>query len=213
MRKIQVLATAILTGSLLLGATACSSSETTAPNGIPAPGTTEAPSVSQSATPATESPTPAPTEDASTAILNTANEFYDFIASPAAGESVKSMSASFTGDEPTQADLETMVADHPEVFKYYDTSTPENIKNAVENFVLGATVASFASMAGEVNFTVPADAVSVDGDKGTVDVTAIEVTANGEVMDGESSSTQEANLNFVKKDGSWVIVASPVDAK
>lgn len=139
-------------------------------------------------------------------ILSAVNGFYDYTEKETsldelmeAGQIVQKQ-GELTADE-----AKAIVAAAPEGFKYFDTSTPENVRNAYNE--LTATAMGVKAGGSPVTFNVSVEAVSYNGDTAAVDKNAVEVSVDGEVQ--PVFPGEENNLNLVKKDGSWLIVASP----
>lgn len=234
MKPSRILAASVIAGSLLFTGTACSPKEPIQdPSSSPTASTsaTAEPSASPSATvnssanpdvaiigPDADSTTPddAPTEtanpveasDDATAVLEVINSYYAFIISPEAIASIQELRTGFGEGEPTPEQIETVVAAHPEIYKYYDTSTPEKAKLATEEFVMAASMIAMGGS--KVTFTAPAESVTVDGDTAKVDASAVIVTVDGEKI--KDTTADEGNIDFTKKEGKWVIVAKPLPA-
>lgn len=228
MKVTHVLAASVIAGGLIFAGTGCSSNEAPVDSSPSASVSTE-PSASPSVTkdadvaligpdvnstvPDDESPseTKAPADPISTSedsvdVMETINSYYEFVLSPEATAALEKMSKGFTSGEPTPEQLQAAVASAPEVFAYYDSSSPENIKNAIQEFAMSAGMTAMSQ--DEITFTAPAEAVTVDGDTAKLDVGAVIITVNGETIDtGETAATGEDSLNFIKKDGKWLMVA------
>lgn len=234
MKATRVLAASVIAGSLLFAGTACGNNEPD-PVSSPSVSASAAPSVSASASPsaspdatASESatgkdtaligPTAEPSEETvapetpitesadSKAVSETVNAYYAFLLSPEAKTSVTQLTEKFGGAEPTDEQIQSVVAEHPEIYKYYDTSSVENIKNATQEFVMAA---SFGSMGDStMEFKAPAEAVTVNGDTAELDTAAVIVIVNGEKIESQPG-TGEQKVTFTKKDGKWVMVAKP----
>jgi hypothetical protein len=139
-------------------------------------------------------------------ILNVVNGFYDYAEKEdsldnlmEAGQLIQQQGA--LTDEQAKA----IVASVPDAFKYFDTSTPENVKNAYNE--LTATAMGVKTAGTAVKFNVSVEAVNYKGDTATVDKNNVEVSINGEVQ--PTFPGDPNNLNLVKKDGKWLIVAVP----
>jgi len=140
------------------------------------------------------------------AILAVVNGFYDFTEKEDsldnlmdAGQSIQQKDA-LTADE-----AKALVAAAPDAFKYFDTSTPENVRNAYNE--LTATAMGVKTAGTAVTFNVSVEAVDYNGETAAVDKNSVEVSIGGEiqpVFPGEGN-----NLNLSKKSGKWLIVASP----
>jgi hypothetical protein len=198
MKNSHILSASILAGLVLLSGTACSA------NSAPEkPTTTASAQVSDSADEAT----------ATTDILATVNGYYSFIANPENYDKVKTAGADLTGVEASDEQLQTFASDFSEGFQYFDTSDSQSIKNAYKAMMLGT---GSLRMGSPVEMTVPADAVTMDGDKATVNTTWVQVTEDGKELPTKPESNPDPSdvINLVKKeDGSWVIVAKDSSMK
>lgn len=141
------------------------------------------------------------------AIMSVVNGFYDFAEREDsldrlmdAGQTIQKQGAI------TDAEAKAMVAAVPEAFKYFDTSTPENVRNAYNE--LTATAMGVKTGGSGVTFNVSAEAVNYAGDTASVDKNDVEVSFDGEVQPAIPGGDSN-NLNLVKKNGGWLIVASP----
>lgn len=237
MKATHVLAASVLAGSLLFAGTACSNKEASPePSSSPSVSASASaePSATSSSAPtestegkdvaligpeATDAPETAPSAETvapetplvesedSKAVIETVNAYYAFILSSEAKTSIEQLQKEIGGEEPTAEQLQAAVAAHPEVYKYYDTSSTENIKNATMEFVMAA---SFGSMGdATMSFQAPAEAVTVKGDTAELDTAAVIVVINGEKVESQPG-TGEQKVTFTKKDGNWVMVAKPL---
>lgn len=226
MKVTHAFAASVIAGGLLLTGTACSNNEpaqepspsvsaTVAPTQdiglgksdetLGSPGTT-APAQTDSPASSSSPDAPIATSEDSVAVMETINSYYAFVLTPEATAALEKMSKNFTGEDPTPDQLQAAVASAPEVFTYYDSSSSENIKNAIQEFAMSAGMTAMSQ--DKITFTAPAEAVTVDGDTAKLDVGAVIITVNGETIDtGETAATGEDNLNFIKKDGKWLMVA------
>lgn len=223
MKLTRALSASVLVGAVVFAATACSApkdgsnespspqvsaSSTVTPSATATP--SEIPSEATSESPETEAPTETPAELEETSnssveeIASTVSGYYDFVATPGSLDAVKG--AGLTADT-TDAELKEIAASF-EGLQYFDTSSSENIRNAI-NQLYARTTQSERKPGATV--AVPVDAVEINGDTATVKASAIEVTVNGTTASAtESPYFEHDKLNLVKKaDGSWVMIAEP----
>lgn len=201
MKITHIIYTATLTGTVLLSGTACAGSNGSRDD-------TKTTAVAKS----TEQPSTNATEDTAN-ILKTVNGYYSFISSSENYDKVKSAGAELTGKTANDEQLNSMVSGFHEGYQYFDTSNSQLIKNAYKAMMLGT---GSLRMGSPVTITAPADAVSVDGNKATLNTTWISVTENGVAHPTKPESNPDSSdlISLVKKDdGSWVIVAKDSSLK
>jgi hypothetical protein len=107
------------------------------------------------------------------------------------------------GATASPAELNALAAALPDGFKYFDTSSPELIKNAYAQLFVGSKILNRAS----VTVSVPKDAVAINGVEATASSDKTEFTVNGKT--GPVPSIMGMQDLKLKKDdsGNWVIVA------
>lgn len=200
MKNRHILSASILAGLVLLSGTACSASS--------AP---EKPTATASAK-ATEN---ASNDEATatTDVLTTVNGYYSFISNPESYDKVKTAGAALSGVEASDEQLQAFASDFSEGFQYFDTSDSQSIKNAYKAMMLGT---GSLRMGSPVEMTIPADAVTMDGDKATVNTTWLQVIEDDKELPSKPETSPDSSdvINLVKKDdGSWVIVAKDSSMK
>lgn len=203
MKISRILSASVLAGAVLFSATACGMSSNDKPDINSSDSANSSAAAKPAETQAVKT-TPAVDESSAAAVAEVVNGYYTYVSTASnrteiekAGEPLKGHGIDATDDE-----LQQLVNAMPQGFQYFDTSSPNNIKNAYAQLIMGSTVMGKGSI--EVN--VPASAVTVEGDTATVQTTKIEFTVNGEKSPVSSTSgTQILNL---KKDasGSWVMI-------
>lgn len=201
MKISKILSASVLAGAVLFSGTACAASSS---NDKPAEASASA-QVTPSETPTAEV---TPAVDEREAAARTVNDYYAFVSDPdnlkkieAAGAPVKGH-----GNTATDAELQTLVEALPLGFQYFDTSTPDLIKNAYVQLLMGASVMSSANM----ELTVPAEAVTVTGDTATVNTSKIETILNSKKIDVPANSNVP-DLQMKKNDkGDWVMIAEEI---
>lgn len=198
MKITQILSASVLAGAVLLSGSACAANNST-------------PEATAS-TQASEAISPASAED-TTKVLSTVNGYYNFIASPGNYDKAKEAGAELMGKEASDDQLKDLASGFPEGFQYFDTSDSQLIKNAHKAMMLGSGT---LRMGDPVIITAPAEAVTIDGDKATLNTTWISVTEKGITLPAEPESNPDLSdlIDLVKKDdGSWVIVAKESSMK
>lgn len=197
MKITRILSASVLAGAVLLSGTACSMLDGKKDEKI---------SSSSAAKPA-ESQAVETSEavDEKQAVADTVNGFYAYVSAPENEEKIKQAGEPVRGHGATASDeeLNQLVESLPEGFQYFDTSSPELIKNAYVQLLMGAGVMS----SGKMEANVPADIVVVDGDTATINSTAIEVKMNGEKIDVPSNAEAQALKLKKNESGSWVMIA------
>lgn len=198
MKTAKILYASVLAGAVLFSGTACAANNSQHDNKPTVTAQTEASKA---------------TEDTDTAnILTTVNGYYSFISNSENYDRVKAAGAEVPGKNATDEQL-TALADDFEGFKYFDTSSSQLIQNAYRAMFLGA---GSLRMGSPLTITAPADAVTVNGDKATLNTTWITVVENGITHPTKPESSPDSSdlINLVKKDdGSWVIVAKDSSTK
>lgn len=235
MKIAKVLSASILAGGILFSATACSVSNNdkpevntsaeeksvdsnvadpkTTPGGGDPAGSQTAPGSDATAGPATK-PGPGaarraePSADEMQAVADALNKYYTYISDPNSLAEIKKATVPLKGRTATASneELNQLVAALPLGFQYFDTSTPDNIKNAYAQLFTGALVTSGKKM----QVTVPASAISFDGANATVRVAEIRATVDGK----KARLPITESLKLKKNDsGSWVIIPESQTAK
>lgn len=202
MKITRILSASVLAGAVLLSGTACSMLDGKKDEKISSSST--APAESQ----AVETEEAVEAVDEQQAVANTVNGFYAYVSVPENAEVIKQAGEPLRGRGATASDeeLNQLVESLPEGFYYFDTSSPDLIKNAYVQLLMGAGVMS----SGKIEANTPADAVVIDGDTATIDSRAIETKLNGEKIDVPSNADTQA-LNLKKNEsGSWVMVADEI---
>lgn len=200
MKITRVLPAAVLAAGVLLSASACAPAEEKKAD------VSASPSVEQSVTPSeTPSAEASPKVDEAVAVATTINDFYTYVSDPANASKIEEAGAPLEGRGAvaTAEELEALADSLPEGFKYFDTSTPDLIKNAYVQLLMGSSLMS----AGTMTATVPVGAVTVTDDTATVDATKFEITLNGEKTPIPSTAGEQ--LLKLRKDaaGQWVMIA------
>lgn len=139
------------------------------------------------------------------AVAKTVTDYYSYVSDPHNHAAIEEASDPIKGDgkSVTDEELKTLVAALPLGFKYFDTSTPDLIKNAYVQLAMGARVLS----KGSIHMDVPSDSVTVDGDVATVDMSKTKAVSNGtkiQVLVNSGVSSLQLKKNHK---GSWVMLA------
>lgn len=166
----------------------------------------EEPATEKQGEPVSNGGAPKNVENEVPAILGVVNGFYDYTEKEDSLDNLMDAGQTIQQkDAITAEEAKALVAAAPDAFKYFDTSTPENVRNAFNE--LTATAMGVKTAGTAVTFNVSVEAVDYNGDTAAVDKNSVEVSIGGEVQPvfpGEGN-----NLNLSKKSGNWLIVASP----
>lgn len=229
MKITRTLSAAVLAGGLLLAGTACSPetpkispvpSASNTQTATPTADSTVAPSPSASATASASSPVAVPAEtvtapapvaevprlsEAGKAAASVSS-YYLFVGSEGTLDRLKATGG--ITNTPTDAEAQALVAKFPDGFKYFDTSSKENVVNAYNQMFARATQAERTPGA-EVN--IPAESIKVDGNKAVLDSSQAAVLIGDDVkMLSEKPYFELAKIELVKKDsGEWVVIPEP----
>lgn len=211
MKITQVLSASVLAGAVLFSGTACS-----------ALGADKKPEPTSSSSAATVAPTAdaksEPSESASTEAAETVSEeqevadvvngYYTYALLSGSLAEIKQVGERFNGrSSVTDAELDELVTSLPQGFQYFDTSAPQLIKNAYIHLLSGASVGETMPNA---EIVMPASAVTIEGDKATINSTMAEITNDGNPVASNADPYAADLINLKKNDsGSWVIVADP----
>lgn len=188
MKVFKTLSVGILTSGLLLGATACSPESVSSPvENIVHDEAQEKSDVAQ-----------------------TVNDFFGYITDKdharAMSELAKRDYDAFNDDQ-----IAEIVTSHmPAGFEYFDVSDSKQTLNA---YAFMSTLAYRTYKSEDFSmFTVPG-AVSIDGNKATVDGSRIDTVYNGVRRDNVLSKTtaQDNLIHMVRVDGKWLIKAPSID--
>lgn len=209
MKISRMLSASVLAGAVLFSGTACSmlnnEKEDSNPS-IAAQPTDKKPA--ESATPS-EAPTVKTTSvvEEQEAAARTVNDYYSYVSDPSNEAAIEAAGAPLSGRGGTASaeELKQLTEALPLGFQYFDTSTPDLIKNAYVQLIIGSSIMSKGTM--EAN--VPASAVTINGDTATVDSTDIEIKLNGEKVPMESASSQILKLKKADS-GYWVMIAEEI---
>lgn len=201
----NILAASAVASALMLTTAACSSPdktpvEVTSPVAI----TPSAPTASAPSTPTASAASQATGEEA--AILTTVNGFYDYVTTPENADKITAAGERFADRaQVSNEEVFQLAKDYPEIFQYFDVSTPENIKNAYGQMVTGAGLAQ--TIPG-IKIVVPLEAVKQQGDTATVNSTMVTVSTPERKMDSAADPNSTDLIDVVKKDGKWLMAAT-----
>jgi hypothetical protein len=136
------------------------------------------------------------------------NEYYSYVSDPKNLAGIEKVSDPLKdhAKDVTNDELNALVAALPAGFKFFDTSSPDLIKNAYAQLTMGARILS----PGTMHLKVTPDAFTVDGDTATVDISKTETVLNGKKIEAPSNSGMFA-LKLKKNDsGSWIMIAETI---
>lgn len=199
MKITRILSASMLAGAVLLSGTACAAN-------------TPEPNESSTSAQNNDQVSANTVEDTNN-ILSTVNGYYSFIANSENYEKVKASGAELAGKEASDEQLSAMASNFPEGYQYFDTSSSKLIQNAYKAMMLGT---GSLRIGDPLTITAPAEAVTVDGDKASLNTTWITVTEKGITKPTEPESNPDSSdvIDLVKKDdGSWVIIAKESSMK
>jgi hypothetical protein len=207
MKFTRALPASILMASVMLSASACAPAKEKTPE----PSTT--PTIEQSFTPVaspdTQTPAPSASDtsniDEVAAAASTINGYYSYIANPENMSKIQDAGIPLNGHGATATaeELNTLAEALPDGFRYFDTSSPDLIKNAYAQLFVGSKIMNRAAM----TVSVPKDAVVISGDEATISSDKTEITVNGKTGPVPSiMGMQDLKLKKVDS-GNWLIVA------
>lgn len=141
-------------------------------------------------------------------MVSTVNDYYSYVSNPGHSAAIEKASEKISGNgkSATNEELQALVDAIPAGFKYFDTSTPDLIKNAYVQLIMGSRSMGNAA----IKLDVPSDAVSVDGDNATVDVSKTETLLNGKKIEAPASPGMLALKLKKNNAGTWVMIAEGV---
>jgi hypothetical protein len=151
-------------------------------------------------------PSPTATVDAEAGkIVTVLTDFYKFVGSPDSLAKVKEAGKDYESN-PSDAELKKMVANFPDGFKYFDTSSSQSMSDSYNQLIARTTQ---SNRTGEVvKVTVPVESVTVKDGKAVIDAAKLKVESKGKTTSGtEAPYFENPQMSFVQKtDGSWVMV-------
>lgn len=194
MTMFKTISATLLASTLLLGATACGTDETSDTK----PGNSVEQTVKSEA-------------EIKTDIASTMDAMYVYLGNE---ENVLKLSTPPEGLDSKEAN-DDVIANavkeaHPDAFAFFDADDTQEIINA---YAFMGQTAMTLSMGDDVVLTTPAEAITVEGDTATVDGTKTKMTVAGEEVDAPAAepATEENTVKLIEKDGKWVIQAPFVD--
>lgn len=194
MKIFKALSVGVLASGLLFGATACS----------PENETDNSPGVEQSVQSEAE---------AKTEITANVNGLLDYLANE---DNLDKLANAGVGVDENDSDDEIakqVKNSAPEAFEYFVADDTQTIANS---YAMMAEIAMATSISNDVKRSVAEDAVTIEGDKAKVDGSKMKTVVGGETMpSAEATAPAEEResdfINFVKKDGKWLIEAPMID--
>lgn len=202
MHIIKTVSAGIIASSLLLGATACGSDESTVDPSMvqqtvePRPSSSPKPSAGTAETAPAES-APVVEDNETGAVLSQANAMLALAKDPA---TMELLSSSMSGEQ-NNAEVAMMLKEtNPELFAVFDVPDEQSTLNALE-FLTLMTNMLMVSNNPDITFVE----ASIDGDT-AVATTDVPLTA-GMPMEGTEASTGGMPVEMVKRDGTWLISA------
>lgn len=206
MKAHPIITSTFIAGALLLLGTGCADAgkDTKNDNANVSPS-----SASATATPSSSSTVAATPDEDKSAVLKSAQSFYDTIKDKAVIDKLKESTKDFGVEQPSDEKLKKLVADNPQPFSIFDTSTSENIKNAYVQLVMGASI---ANMGEDLKFTVAPEAVKIDDSThATVDPTYVQVFSGDKLLNDPKTTEvvpapEDSKVKAVKQDGKWILI-------
>lgn len=223
MKPLSILPASLLIGAILLGATSCSAGE----------GKDITPSPLTSSSVLDAKPVVSVFFTENDKAREAAQAYFDTSKNKDVMLKLEEYGAKFNGREtaPTAEELQQLVADNPEAFKYADTSRPEYIVNAYIQLLTNAmnettyeitpqsvivddlTKQEFTSILGNESLREFAEQAQVDGSKvASVDPTLVKIYQGGQKVSNEFALPRVAakeldKAHLVKKDdGRWLMI-------
>lgn len=204
MKIAKTVTATLMASTLLFGATACSTGD----NEAPSPNTgTEQPAKVMKKMEDTQAKDKAEIAETTTAMYTYIEDVDNILELADAADSVLDMNIK---DEDEVAKELKKAA--PQAFVFFDAHDTQTI---ADSFSYLTVLAEDSNLDKEtIVFNTPTDAVTIDGDTATVDKGKVESTST---KDGKSRTTppyfsdDDREINFVKKDGKWLVKAPTVD--
>lgn len=208
MKTHPIITSTFIAGALLLMGTGCADTGKDTTVDTNSASASASATVPESASPSATAAVAATPEEEKAAVLKVAQSFYDTIKDKAVIDKLKAATADFGVEEPSDEKIQKLVADNPEPFAIFDTSTSENIKNAYVQLVMGSSI---ANMGDNITFTVAPEAVTLnDATHATIDPTFVQVLSNGKLLNDPATTEvvpapEESKVKAVKQDGKWIL--------
>lgn len=179
------------------------------------PSNDTAPSESAVATPAEQTSPEAPEESSKAEpvtteaekVANAVSAYYDYVTSEMSLELIEDVLAA-NNPEAGNSGMQSVIDKNPEVFASFDTSSADNISNSVNQVYARSMQTGRYS---KTTAAVPVEAVTVNGDRATVDAGKILITVNGTTHPATFAPYFElSHINLVRNvDGAWVMIPEP----
>ena len=213
MKITRILSASVLAGAVLLSTTACSVSDMFSETGSSTASATASAPASPEPSESSQAEETTDTVSEQEAVAEVVNGYYTYVLMKGNLADIQAAGEPLDGKATvTDEELTTLINSLPEGFQYFDVSSPELIRNAYGQLLAGGSVGEVAK--GVVEIVTPADAVTVDGDRATVNTTLASVTRDGEELNTTQDPYAADLLNLKKNDsGSWVMVAEAPKGK
>lgn len=206
MKITRILSASVLAGAVLLSSTACSVSDMFNETGSATASATDSAKASPESSGSSETTETTDTVSDQAAVAEVVNGYYTYVLMKGNLVDIKEAGAPLKGKTSvTDQELEDLASRLPEGFQYFDVSSPELIKNAYIQLLAGGSVGETIT---GVEIVIPDNAVTVEGDRATVNTSLASVTRNGKELNSTQDPYAADLLNLKKNDsGSWVMVA------
>lgn len=145
------------------------------------------------------------TVDSKAEIVSVVDRYYEIVSDKEQLQPLIDVSETIPEGASDEEAETAVAAAAPEIFALFDLEDEHSIRNAY-TFIHASSM--FASMGEKLEFSVPEEAVTVDGDTAKYDGTKTVAFVDGEQQPSpEAEPVEENYINLVKKDGAWLIVA------
>lgn len=213
MKITRILSASVLAGAVLLSTTACSVSDMFSGTGSATASATASAPASPEPSESSQAEETTDTVSEQEAVAEVVNGYYTYVLMKGSLADINEAGEPLDGKATvTDEELTTLINSLPEGFQYFDVSSPELIRNAYGQLLAGASVGEVAT--GVVEIVTPASAVTVEGDRATVNTTLASVTRDGKELNTTKDPYAAELLNLKKNDsGSWVMVAEAPKSK
>lgn len=204
MQMPKIVSVIAVASALTVGLSACAGQgESPAPEEtVSESATATAPSKSA---PSTEKDPGVESDPGVTGVINTVESLYAYMTLDENLAELKSVEEDISPETTNEEAMEEFTTEVPEAFSFYDTSTYEKTIAAYRDLTITGTINNLGE---EVVVEVPKDAVTIEGDKATVDNAKVDVIVDGETIENlaENDGTNLIHLRLVND--TWLIDAS-----
>lgn len=199
MKMSKTVSAIALASALTIGVSACA-------------GSTDAPEPEETATESTQTATPSASQDPSveadpgvSGVINTVENLYAYMTIDENLAEFSEVEEKIDPETTNEEAMEKFTTEIPDAFAFYDTSTYDKTISAYRDLTITGTINDLGE---EVVVDVPKDAVTIEGDKATVDNAKVDVIVDGETIENmaDNDGTNLIHLRLVND--VWLIDAS-----